>query len=187
VRAAKKRLRSEMARVLKTLSPAVIAAESQRVCDQIRRLPVYQAARNVSVYLSMPDGELQTAALVDQILADGKGCFVPVTLQPPRLNQTTAADGSVLTPTPAVAMASMRMLEVTSTAEIAALPRDRWGIPTVPLTVATERHGTRPRRDVMAAGGCALVIVPGVAFDAHGGRLGHGKGFYDTWLRGYRR
>ncbi|MCB0386045.1 MAG: 5-formyltetrahydrofolate cyclo-ligase, partial [Bdellovibrionales bacterium] len=31
---------------------------------------------------------------------------------------------------------------------------------------------------------CQVVLVPGVAFDQKGGRIGYGKGFYDRALRG---
>lgn len=53
------------------------------------------------------------------------------------------------------------------------LPVDGFGIPTPPTTLPT-----------VALRDCAVVVVPGLAFDERGGRLGYGRGFYDRALAG---
>lgn len=53
-----------------------------------------------------------------------------------------------------------------------AWPRGRFGVPVAPGSAKVDPSGI------------GAVIVPGVAFDASGWRLGRGMGFYDRFLRG---
>ncbi|PKL07419.1 MAG: 5-formyltetrahydrofolate cyclo-ligase, partial [Spirochaetae bacterium HGW-Spirochaetae-7] len=54
-------------------------------------------------------------------------------------------------------------------------PRDRWDIPAPPETIRKLSFD-----DI--AGTPTLALVPGLAFDRTGGRLGRGKGYYDRFL-----
>lgn len=54
-------------------------------------------------------------------------------------------------------------------------PRDRWDIPTPPSAAS-------PIRPEAMAGLWTLALVPGLAFDDAGRRLGRGKGYYDRFL-----
>ncbi|KAJ2064593.1 hypothetical protein GGI17_000920 [Coemansia sp. S146] len=63
----------------------------------------------------------------------------------------------------------MDMVRITN---LVGLKRNTWGIP--------EPSDTEPAVD---PGTLDFILVPGVAFDATGNRCGHGKGYYDRYLK----
>ncbi|KAI8938415.1 hypothetical protein NX059_004308 [Plenodomus lindquistii] len=141
-------------------------------------MPEYRAAQRISVYLSMPTGEINTSSIVRDALAQGKQVFIPYTYQPsePRQGQPTSI---------------MDMLELHSMNDFQSLEPDGWNIPTPGKDSIPSRancFGGKGITDGQAcinshqASGLDLIVMPGMAFDSSFGRLGHGKGFYDYFL-----
>lgn len=115
------------------------------LCRRIRRLPVYQQAQTISIYLSMAS-EIGTTAVLKMAERDGKHCYVPV-LHPWQQHK----------------MAFVRYRSGDK------LQRNRWGIAEPALNI----HARISARQL------DLVMMPLVAFDMAGRRLGMGQGFYD--------
>lgn len=161
--ASKRSLRRAVDAVLKARAPADVAADSARICAQVATAVWFQRAGAVAAFLSMPH-EVQTGDAVAAAITGGKQAFVP------RVTGPRSGD--------------MEFLHLATPAEVAALPLDRWGIPTPGDAYAVGEHAGRPRARYAGDLLFDLVLVPGVAFDRAGGRLGHGKGYYDAFLSG---
>lgn len=139
--------------------------------------PEYKAAKRISVYLSMPSGEISTSGIVHDALTQSKRVYIPYTYKPtkPREGQPKSI---------------MDMVELTSVADYEGLQRDHWGIPTPAQDSIAARANSFGEmgltdgevKEQDGDSGLDLIIMPGMAFDAGFGRLGHGKGFYDYFL-----
>jgi 5-formyltetrahydrofolate cyclo-ligase len=137
-------------------------------------------ARSISVYLSMPTGEIQTDAIVRDALHAGKQVYIPYLHKSP-------LQASEHTPSRVMDMVRLKSIQ-----DYESLTCDRWGIPSIDPSTAHERQrilgGPDIHRSDLAT--LDLVLMPGVAFDIDGAtgvvrRLGHGKGFYDFFVQRY--
>lgn len=180
LRAAKNELRSLMNSSLSKLSLVSIQEQSTAVFEALIKEKAYINAKNIGVYLSMPDRELQTDSIVRHAFSSGKRVFIPYLLK----NQHAAPNFSRV-----MDMVDLRKLE-----DYESLSRDKWGIPSLK---AEQIEGREMILDDQATAthqrtSLDLILLPGVAFsvDEETGRirrLGHGKGFYDFFLDRYQR
>jgi len=129
----------------------------------------------------MPTAEARTDIILQHALSSDKKVFVP------HLHKMAGDVGSK--------RKVMHMLRLNSFDEFNGLARDSWGIPYLPTGSIQQRENAMggtgiglDDSDVAGSGngsetaGLDLIVMPGVAFDPHMGRLGHGAGFYDSYL-----
>jgi 5-formyltetrahydrofolate cyclo-ligase len=128
----------------------------------------------------MPAGEISTAGIVHSAFHQGKKVFIPYTYKMKR--QPDGWPSSI-----------MDMVQLESLADYQSLQPDNWGIPTPSAESIAGRHnafGGRGKSEgdqefKPSEEGLDIVVLPGMAFDRHLERLGHGKGYYDFFLQRY--
>jgi len=168
VRERKQALRKSVRSKLREYPPDRIRTESARVWERLFQLEAYQRAKSVGLFLSMPRGEICTNLLIEDATRRGKTMYVP------QVGKNFE-------------QADMELLKVDSGNGISAdndgdgnkklffhdWGRNKWNIPEPPPDM--ELEAARP-------GDIDLLIVPGLAFDRNGDRLGQGKGYYDRFI-----
>lgn len=142
----KKALRASIKQKRIALSIEYRQQASRKMQAELTRLPCYQAAEYIMLYMAMQD-EVQLDELIAMVLKDGKKAVIPL---------VTGAG----------------LMEAVELSDMADLVPDKYGIKTV----------SEEKRRLIAPDKIDLIIVPGVAFDKAGHRLGMGGGFYDRFM-----
>jgi 5-formyltetrahydrofolate cyclo-ligase len=148
----KKILRKELRKLLLKITEKDLVSQSDEIFKKIISLKQYQESKNISIYLHMPKGEVRTEDLLKHALKSGKNCYVPYII-----NNT-----------------EMEMVRIHSWEEFLSYPKSKWGYP--------EPSGMTEDTIALKNDGLDMIIVPGMAFDLNGNRLGHGKGYYDRYI-----
>jgi len=164
VRQQKQLLRKSIRSKLREVPVEQIREESQKVWDRLLGLPAYREAKSVGLFLSMPSGEICTAAAIRDATESGKDIYVP------QVGKNFE-------------QADMELLKVPKAAVGAdggevplfyhGWPRNKWGIPEPPPDATLS---------VAKPGDIDVLVVPGLGFDRNGDRLGQGKGYYDRFI-----
>ncbi|OAL34734.1 hypothetical protein AYO20_05929 [Fonsecaea nubica] len=170
-------LRKRVTGDIKSLDSNQIQRQSANITEHVLRLPAYQNAKAVAIFLSMPGREASTQDIVLHALDNGKAVFVPY------LHAGETPKSKV-----------MDMLQLQDKDDFHSLCPDAWGIPSL------SKDSVERRRNALGGIGISnhnsgyqqdppsldLIFMPAIAFDQSHRRLGHGKGFYDRYLSKYK-
>jgi 5-formyltetrahydrofolate cyclo-ligase len=164
VKAQKQTLRKAITASLHKLTSAEIDQQSQAITSRLLALSTFQTSNVISCYLSMPSAEARTSTIVDTILQSGKSLFVP---------KIQTKEGK------------MDFLRIYSSTDLASVPRGIWGIREPDDDWENGKRAKILQTMDAKQEKLDMIILPGVAFDRVLHRLGHGKGYYDSFIASY--
>ncbi|KAK2996126.1 hypothetical protein RJ639_026498 [Escallonia herrerae] len=160
----KRALRSRVRKDLKSMDPALRSLEDHAIQSIILEAPWFKSCKRLCAYISCSTlREVDTSKVLSDILQnpgkDGKKLYVP------RVEDKNS---------------HMRMLHISNINDLIANSMDI-------LEPAPVDAAGNEREDVMLANDPVdLFLLPGLAFDKTGRRLGRGGGYYDTLLMKYQ-
>ena len=165
VRMEKQVLRKKIRSAMKTVSVEDINAQSQSVWKRVFELPIYQSAKSVGLFLSMPTCEINTDLILQHCVQNGKEIYVPEVGKNFELCDMELRK-VILDPAESKADSISDLFHKK-------WPTNKWNIPEPPADMPTVT--AKP-------GDIDLMIVPGLGFDRTRNRLGQGKGYYDRFI-----
>lgn len=139
----------------KALAPDLVCANAKAATAHILALPEWQSARRVLLYMPIAQ-EVDTMPLLANAWETGKDVFLP------RCNPTQKGLMDV---------AQCRSMDELMEGAYGILEPDPVRCPKLDLD-STAALNMAPN----------IAIIPAVAFDVHGNRLGYGGGYYDRFL-----
>ena len=158
IRTAKAALRREAREAVKNLTAADRALAAEKILEHLKEFLAFREAKTVALFCATFE-EVDTENIIRHLLAEGKEVRLPYITAANRMEFAVIKDFD------------------------RDLTEGTFGI----LEPREELRG-----GVAGAGGAALdtlpepdlILIPGVAFDERGGRVGRGKGYYDRFLEG---
>lgn len=164
----KKKIRSKVRKSLKEMDPSLRSLEDDAIQRTVLEAPWFKSSKRLCAYISCKAlREVDTSKVLADILqpSDDQKCSRKK-LYVPRVEDKNS---------------HMRMLHISGLEDLIANSMDI-------LEPAPVDSKGNQREDVMQADEPVdLFLLPGLAFDKSGRRLGRGGGYYDTLLRKYRQ
>jgi 5-formyltetrahydrofolate cyclo-ligase len=156
----KNQIRADMKMFLTSLSPQERHDRSLAACQKLLATREFKHAQTVMIFMSMPT-EVETSPLAVKAWQEGKNIAVP------RVDW----EGKRMEPV------EIKSLDVGMHTSAPASSKNANGTGTAGTGVRQPFSGT-----VLPLGLIDVVVIPGMAFDRHGFRVGRGRGFYDRFL-----
>lgn len=156
-----------MKSIIGGLSVASKEEQSEALFQKLIKHERYRAANKLSIYLST-ENEVDTKRILQHTLETvKKQCYIPFVR---KMQLQSGLSGT-----------RMIMVRLTSMREFEELPLNHYGIKEPSGDLDNEKIAIPSETDL------DLIIVPGVAFNLAGHRLGHGKGYYDEFLKDWQQ